>query len=243
MNLNILLDTNIIISLNDPERPLDPRLAAMQRLLDRLSFHIFIHPSQVDDFMRDTNDERRERNISRLAQYNALNSPPTPTVEEITELGWTNSSDNDRVDNLLLYALKSGAAHILVSEDKRLQKKAQRAGFQAQVHRIDQFIFFLETQFSPVFNVPLGIETKYVYQLHQRASFWDSLRVAYAPQFDEWFRSISQEHRQAWCICDVHDDPLAVCIFKQEENAIVTDDTELRLSGPILKLCTFKVSE
>lgn len=51
-HLNILLDTNIIISLNDLEYPLDPRLAEMQRLLDQLSFHVFVHPAQKDDLNR-----------------------------------------------------------------------------------------------------------------------------------------------------------------------------------------------
>ena len=50
-HLNILLDTNIIISLNDLEYPLDPRLAEMQRLLDQLSFHVFVHPAQKDDLI------------------------------------------------------------------------------------------------------------------------------------------------------------------------------------------------
>ena len=116
-HLNILLDTNIIISLNDLEYPLDPRLAEMQRLLDQLSFHVFVHPAQKDDLNRDTNADRRRRNLSRLDQYNVLNSPPEPSPEDISALGWVENRDNDRVDNLLLYALKSGAVHILVSEN------------------------------------------------------------------------------------------------------------------------------
>ena len=51
-HLNILLDTNIIISLNDLEYPLDPRWAEMQRLLDQLSFHVFVHPAQKDIHFR-----------------------------------------------------------------------------------------------------------------------------------------------------------------------------------------------
>ena len=114
-HLNILLDTNIIISLNDLEYPLDPKLAEMQRLLDQLSFHVFVHPAQKDDLNRDTNADRRRRNLSRLDQYNVLNSPPEPSPEDISALGWVENRDNDRVDNLLLYALKSGAVHSVCS--------------------------------------------------------------------------------------------------------------------------------
>ena len=70
--MNILLDTNILISLNDLKRPLDSSLAKMQKLLDKLSFHVFVHPSQRDDFERDNDIARKKINLSRLEQYNVL---------------------------------------------------------------------------------------------------------------------------------------------------------------------------
>lgn len=241
-HLNILLDTNIIISLNDLEYPLDPRLAEMQRLLDQLSFHVFVHPAQKDDLNRDTNADRRRRNLSRLDQYNVLNSPPEPSPEDISALGWVENRDNDRVDNLLLYALKSGAVHILVSEDRGVSRKAYRAGLQDQVHHLDQFIFFLRNQVEPAFEVPYGIELKHIYRLHIESSFWDSLRESY-PGFDSWFHEAARQHRQAWCICNEKDEPLAVCIFKEENNPEVTIEPHQTLYGKVLKLCTFKVAE
>jgi len=66
--MNILLDTNILISLNDMAHPLDSSLAKMQKLIDKLSFHIFVHPSQREDFDRDENIARRKINLSRLAR-------------------------------------------------------------------------------------------------------------------------------------------------------------------------------
>lgn len=239
--LNILLDTNIIIPLNDLERPLDPRLAEMQRLLDQLAFHVFVHPTQWDDFNRDADEERRTRNLSRLNQYNVLTSPPRPSAEEVSSLGWAESNDNDRVDNLLLYALKSGAVHLFITEDRRLLRKAHRSGLQDQVHRLDQFIFFLRNQVAPVFEVPYGVELKFIYQLHLESHFWDSLRESYSG-FDDWFRDKARQHRQAWCICNEGDEPLAVCIFKEEQNHIVTTGDVKLLNGKILKLCTFKVA-
>ena len=67
--MNILLDTNILISLNDLKHPLDSSLAKMQKLLDKLSFHVFVHPSQRDDFERDNDIARKKINLSRLEQY------------------------------------------------------------------------------------------------------------------------------------------------------------------------------
>lgn len=238
--MNILLDTNIIIDLNDLTRMLDPRLAQMQRLLDQLSYHIFLHPNQIDDFCRDANEQRKAINLSRVKQYNSIDSPPIPTDDELLRLNWTQNSDNDRIDNLLLYALSVGAVHILVSNDNGLHRKARRAGFQDRVHRLEQFITFLDAQLGGQFCVPLGIEEKKVYALKPQAPFWDSLRKSYAG-FDEWFKKISLEHRSAWCVLADNGAPLAVCIYKQEK--FIEFDNRLPIEGKVLKICTFKIDE
>lgn len=239
--MNILLDTNIIIDLNDLTKPLDPRLAQMQRLLDQLSYHIFLHPAQIDDFKRDTNEYRKAINLSRVEQYNYIDTPPIPVESELRRLNWTQNSDNDRIDNLLLYALLVGAIHILVSNDNGLHRKAKRAGLQDRVHRLEQFIIFLETQSGKHFNIPLGIEEKMVYALKPQATFWDSLKREYS-EFEAWFSKVAQAHRRAWCVCATNGEPLAVCIYKTEDSPVVLDDGT-RLYGKVLKLCTFKVDE
>lgn len=241
--MNILLDTNILIPIFDIEHPLDERFAKMQRLLDSLSFHVFMHPAQRDDFERDSDTERKKRNLSRLPQHNVLESPPIPSEEELRKFSWTQTTDNDRVDNLLLYALKTQAVHILVSDDNGIISKAKRSGLQERVYRLDQFLFFLESQLSPKFTVPLGIEDKFLYELkHPEADFWNSLRESYNG-FDDWFIDKAREHRKAWSICDTNGYPLAVCIYKEENSPVVTDDSNTRLSGKVLKLCTFKVDK
>lgn len=239
--MNILLDTNIIIDLNDLTKPLDPRLAQMQRLLNQLSYHIFVHPNQVDDFKRDNNIQRQKINLSRLSQYNCVSAPPIPTMEDLRSLNWNQNTDNDRIDNLLLYALKSGVVHILVTNDLRLLRKARRAGIEDRVHRIEQFIVFLEKQLGIPFNIPLGIKEKFLYELQPKSKFWDSLRESYS-EFDNWFSKVSQEHRKAWSVFSKSEELLAVCAFKEENNPPVTDD-KITLAGKTLKICTFKVSE
>ena len=240
--MNILFDTNIIISINDPTHPLDHRLAKIEQLIDKLSFHVFVHPAQKDDFERDENAERKALNLSRLARYNSLESPPIPSAEDIKQLEWSQNNDHDRIDNFLLYALYSNAIHIFVTEDRALLSKARRAGLQDQVFLIDQFLFFLERQCASDFSVPVGIQEKPVYALHPQSEFWDSLRESYRESFDQWFEKISREHRSAWCICDENGDPLAVCIYKEEKSPTITDE-QYRLPGRVLKLCTFKVSK
>lgn len=240
MNINILLDTNIFIKISECESNVETASAEMSKLIDQLSYHVFCHPIQKEEFERDPNLERKKKNLIHLKYYNELRNPPIPTSEEIEELGWTENNENDHVDNCLLYALHSNCVHFLVTEDKRLLSKARAAGLEERAFRLDDFIYYLEQKADPSFHVPVGIEDVFLYELDLSDSFWISLRESYNG-FDEWLQKASREQRKVWCIRDKRK-PLAVCIYKKEDPEPITDDGR-QLSGKILKLCTFKVGE
>jgi GNAT superfamily N-acetyltransferase len=85
--------------------------------------------------------------------------------------------------------------------------------------------------------------SQFLYELkHPEADFWNSLRESYNG-FDDWFTDKARAHRKAWSTCDDKGYPLAVCIYKEENSPVVTDDSNIRLSGKVLKLCTFKVDK
>lgn len=67
--MNILLDTNIIIPLEDTNRVLDSSFAELRKLSTEQQHCLYIHPMQFDDINRDKNQERREIVLSRLKQY------------------------------------------------------------------------------------------------------------------------------------------------------------------------------
>ena len=245
--MNILFDTNILILLN--QQPVNSRFACMLRTISELSWHIFVHPLQKRDFERDSDVDRRIINLSMFNRFEVLLDPPIPTDNEIKNLGWIQKNDHDQVDNQLLFCVKEDVVHLLVSEDKGIHKKAKHVNISEQVHFIDQFISFLEEFKRPKFNVPVGIELKKVYQLNKNSSFWDSLCKTY-PNFNSWLVKISKEQRECWCVVKPSlsskssiIEPLAVCIFKVEENTSFPTYSDLYLEGKILKLCTFKISE
>jgi hypothetical protein len=241
--MNILLDTNILIPFEDTRRLLDPRLAELRRLVDELGFRLYIHPAQIHDLKQDRNIERREIVLSRIPQYTQIPNPPVLSDDELTRFGWTQSNDNDRVDNLLLHAVIRGATNILISEDKGIRRKGIRAGIQERVYRLDQALDLLTRQRQPrEFRVPHGIRDRYLHEFDIQSSFFDSLREGY-DGFNNWYQKAAQSHRRCWCIADDSKNDLhAVCIYKIEESPSVTDDGK-KLKGRALKLCTFKVGE
>ena len=113
--MNILLDTNIIIPLEDTSRILDTSFAELRKLSAEQSHCLYIHPMQLEDINRDKNQERREIVLSRLKQYSKIENPPILSDQECYEFGLSQSNDNDKVDNNVLFALYRGAVHLLVT--------------------------------------------------------------------------------------------------------------------------------
>lgn len=238
--MNILIDTNILISLEDTARTLDPSLAKMRRLSDQNGHVLFIHPAQTRDIRRDQNDNRRAIVLSRLDQYQQIPSPPSLSEVELQEYGWRQSNENDQIDNLLLHALCRGAVHFLVTNDKGIHKKARAAQVQEQVHRLDQFLAFLRSQSTTEQPPPFGIQERYLHEFDVHQPFFDSLRDGY-DGFNGWYLRSAGNHRKTWCVSD-NGSLKAICIYKEESRPIIADNG-VTLDGGALKLCTFKVGE
>lgn len=235
-----MLDTNILIPLEDTGRTLDPSMAEMRRLSEQNDHVLFAHPAQEEDIRRDRNESRRNIVLSRLCQYQSIPSPPPLSDDALQQYGWRQTSENDRIDNLLLHALCRGAVHFLVTNDKDIHKKARAAQVQEQVHRLDQFLAFLRSQSAVERPPPFGIQERYLHEFDVGQSFFNSLREGYNG-FNAWYLRSAGEHRKAWCISD--DGTLhAICIYKEEESPVIVQGG-IPLDGVALKLCTFKVGE
>ncbi len=238
--MNVLIDTNILIPLEDTARTLDPSLAEMRRLADRFGHTLYVHPIQNEDIQRDSDESRKAIVLSRLQQYQVIPSPPELSDIELQRYGWKQSKDNDRIDNLLLHALCRGAVHFLVTNDNEIHKKARQTQVQEQVHRLDQFLAFLRSQEATEQPPPFGIEECFLHDFDVNQVFFDSLREGY-PGFNDWYWKAAADHRKAWCIRD-GGTVLAMCIYKQENRPTIVDGGS-PLNGNALKLCTFKVGE
>lgn len=125
--MRFLLDTNILIPLEDSSLPLQESLARFVRLAHENGHHLVVHPASEDDINRDRNVIRRTRTLERLRQYPRLEgTQPSPRNNVAT-------SPNDKADNEILYALECEAAHALVTEDREIHDKARALGL---VHRV-----------------------------------------------------------------------------------------------------------
>ncbi|WKZ33151.1 MAG: PIN domain-containing protein [Thermodesulfobacteriota bacterium] len=239
--MRILIDTNIIIHLEDSSKILDDSLSELFRLAYENRHEIVIHPASFDDIKKDRNEKRKEISFSRVRKYPVLKGPPEPGDLELKSLGLSAITKNDHIDNLILYAVYKDAVNILVTEDREMHKKAAFLGLSDRVHYIQQAAEFLRRLYSSIPVSLPNIEEAALYQIDLRNSFFDSLREDYS-KFDEWYKMASREGRKAWVHRNEKGELGAICIYKEEKDPIITTEN-ISIPGRVLKLCTFKVEE
>lgn len=237
LRLRFLLDTNVLIPLQDTYQVLTSNLANFIRLANVGGHQLLYHPATVADFRRDQDDSRRTRNLQRLNQYSQLDNPaPCP---------WNaaDTSDNDACDNEILFALACDAAHALVTEDRGIHAKARAIGLRDRVYTIQMAEDWLRRLHEPRQVVLPNIEDVPLHSLTPvlPTEFFNSLRDGYAG-FDEWFRRKAREDRRAWIYRDDDRQLAALCIYDVQTDEVINDAQD-RLAGNALKLCTFKVGE
>ncbi len=239
--LRFLLDTNILIPLQDSYVALESSLANFVRLAGTGGHQLLYHPASKLDIERDKDEDRRHRTLIRLQQYEEL------TNVSSSHLNTTETSDNDRCDNNILHALECSAVHALITEDKGIHNKARKLGLINRVYNIQTAEDWLrrlhettEVHLPNISNVPLYSLTEQL-----SAPFFDSLKLSYDSEersFETWFREKAQDGRNAWVSNNNTNQVEAICIYAIQNNETINKQQK-KLRGKSLKLCTFKVGE
>lgn len=237
LRLRFLLDTNILIPLQDSYQVLTSNLANFVRLANVGGHQLLYHPATIADFRRDTDIARRERNLQRLNQYSQIDNPA------LCPRNRPEISANEACDNEILYALECDAVHALVTEDRGIHAKARALGLRDRVYTIQMAEDWLRRLHEPRQIVLPNIEDVPLHSLTPSLSdqFFDSLRKGY-DGFDEWFRKKARGDRRAWIYRGDDGQLAALCIYDVQTGEII-NDAQQRLDGDALKLCTFKVGE
>ena len=242
-DIRTLIDTNIIIPLEDSSRVLEESFSQFVRLAFGNNHTLLIHPSSIEDIHRDKDESRKRSMLSRIQKYQILEKTEPFTQEKLKKYHIIENSENDRVDNAILSSVYNNAVHLLITEDRGIHKKATKLGISDRVLYLQQAVDVL-TRLYPkeqdVFHP--NLKNIYVHETNLDDPFYNSLREDYA-EFDLWFDKISREGRKAWANFDVATQTLnAILIYKPEKDEIVTNDSKA-LIGRSIKISTFKVGE
>jgi hypothetical protein len=239
--MHLLIDTNIFIYRED-DRVVSQNVGDLFGLLQKIPVEVFIHPASLADIQRDIDERRRNVMLSKIGIYRQLPSPPSAAgdADFIRTVG-SSHSPQDCVDNEILYSVFRGAIDFLLTEDVGIHRKAFAAGIDDRVLHIDDAIHFFR-QFIPKkerISSPPGLKEDFMYSLKLNDPIFDSLKCDY-PEFIEWFRKKSLEHRKCYVSYRADGSIGALLIYKFEDDVI---DVSPPLSQKKrMKIATLKVT-
>jgi predicted nucleic acid-binding protein len=240
MTMRVLLDTNLVIAREDPASP-PVGLSDLLRLLADRGVRVLVHPITVAELEGDRNQERRSVVQAKARSYPVLEAPPVVTPAFANEAGGSGGTHDDN-DIAILFAVRSDAVNLLVTEDKDLIHRATRTALESRVLSVSAATEYFRSLFSesrPVAqrvlrNVPVHELIPFI---ERGDPFFESIREDY-PGFDKWVRDIAREGRKCIWMPARDESVGALLIYKDETEPLLGRPTCRRL-----KLCTFKVSD
>ena len=184
--MRALLDTNIIIH-RENKRISNYSIGHLYRWLDKLKYDKLIHPYSIDEIKKYKDPEVQAAFDIKLDAYQTLKTIMTPSKEYLQKIRIAEKNKNDRVDDTLLYEVYLGRVDILITEDRKLLKKAACLGLNNKVVSINEFITkATEENPSMVEYKMLAVEKTYFGAVDVQNPFFDSFRADYIG-FNEWF--------------------------------------------------------
>jgi len=238
MESKVLLDTNIIIY-RESDNVLRERIGLLFKIIDdNPKFRKYIHPATVEEISKYSFDKKRYWLLNKLPAYNKLTSLSKINNDLLAVTSPLNKDDNDIIDDRILNELYSNRVELLITEDKKIKRKANLLGIGNKVKMIDEFI----DEYKPAESVPhniLDIEKVYFGDLDIKDCFFNSLKTDY-PGFENWYNRKSQE--EVYCYKEINN-ILGLLLLKHEnEEEDYSDIVPTMSRKKRLKISTFKVA-
>lgn len=237
--MKALLDTNIIIH-RENVIATNYSIGLLFHWLDVLHYEKMIHPFSISELRKYQNDQMQSLYDAKLLAYSVMPCVARQTEDFKSLLADTPSTENDTIDNQLLFEVYCGRVDILITEDRRMRIKAERLGLGEKVFSINAFISKASNDNpSLVEYKALSVKKKYFGDIDVKDSFFDSFRDAY-DGFSNWFARKSNE--EAYVCYDDKDYLLGFLYLKTEYK----DENYMDINPPFepkkrLKVGTFKV--
>jgi predicted nucleic acid-binding protein len=237
--MRVLLDTNIIIY-RENKKMTNYSIGHLFRWLDKLKYDKLIHPLSKKEIAEYQYADPAEAMALKLDAYQELKSQ-APIAEQVAVLAAVvDKGENDRIDTALLNEVYQGRVDLLITEDKRLRRKAKLLGLGNKVLSINAFLTVVTSENPGLIEYKaLAVRKVTIGEIDVHDAFFDSLRDSYVG-FDAWFNRKCDEDAY---IC--HDDTgqLLGFLYLKTENADenYSDITPMLYPKRRLKVGTFKV--
>ena len=177
--MRVLLDTNIIIY-RENKKMTNYSIGQLFRWLDKLKYDKLIHPLSRKEIAEYQYADPAEAMTLKLDAYQEMKTL-APMAERVASYAEpVDKNENDRIDTALLNEVYQGRVDLLITEDKRLRRKAELLGLGHRVLSINAF-HSAATSENPglVEYKVLAVRKITIGEINVHDAFFDSLRDAY----------------------------------------------------------------
>ena len=236
--VKVLLDTNVIIY-RETNQILNKDTPDLFKWLDSLHYDKFIHPITIEEISKYGDYSLRNTILSKLNAYNHL-STLAPLDKKITALLSLDKDINSQNDTKILNELLCERVDYLITQDKRIYKKANLLGIGGKVYSIESFSAKMLADHPRLIDYSvLSVYKRKIGSLNFNYNFFDSLRDSYSG-FNQWLNKKSEDEAY---VCFLQDELKAFLYLKKEdETENYSDITPIFSPKKRLKIGTFKVS-
>ena len=238
--MKVLLDTNIVIYREDNRNASNYSIGHLFRWLDKLKYDKVIHPLTKKELAKFEDALSRKQMEIKLTSYLELKSNTIPDADFFALIHDPNPSENNYIDDCLLYELYLGHVDIFITEDRRLRNKAFFIGCENKVFSINSFISKVSAENPELIEYKaLSVKKTYFGYVNVSDSFFDSFRSSYK-NFDKWFARKCNEEAY---ICRAEDGKILGFLYLklEDKSEHYPDIIPHLLPKKRLKIGTFKV--
>lgn len=189
----ILLDTNIIIERENPKVP-NQSVARLFNILEKERTLKYIHPSCFYELSKYHDKLQVDILHAKLAAYNVIEIP-SETIMDFDELLVDMTlNKNDIIDNQLIYQVYDSRVEVLITEDKKILKKANILKIRSKILTIDEYLQIYVLNNPNLIDYPvLSVRKVKFGQVNLSDDFFRYFRSMY-PGFDNWFHTKFDEY-------------------------------------------------
>jgi len=238
--MKALLDTNIIIH-REASRVINQDVGILYRWLERAKYTKCVHSLSVSEIEKYKDKQTVETFQIKLDSYERIDipSPLQPELKSVSEK--IDVNENDIIDTHLLNEVFVGRVDILITEDKKIRRKAKELGISEKVFTIDSFLEKTFSEHPDLVNYKvLNVQKLKFGRINLDDDFFTSLKEDYIG-FDKWF--IKKYDEEAYITVNSNNGLLLSFLYLKVEDK---DDKYLDISPSFtpkkrLKVGTFKV--
>ena len=238
--MKALLDTNIIIH-REANKIVSQDIGILYRWLDRGKYTKCIHSATIDEVKKNSNKETVKSFLIKLDSYEVIDIP-SPIQNYVKEVSKKfDTTCNDRIDTVLLNEVFVERVDILITEDKKIHRKALELGISDKVYTIDSFLEKTFAEHPELVNYKvLNVQKLKFGKINLNDTFFDSLKEDYVG-FDKWF--IKKYDEEAYITINSNNGMLLSFLYLKVEDETENYSNITPTFSPKrrLKIGTFKV--